>query len=484
MAPFDRLCDAGTTPSLAVFPDARAPSRVENRLAADGVVSSDGGRRSPQHISKALESSGPVFIKLAQWMSTRRDLLSDELCDEMGKLHETVTCHSTPLEISRAEALVPGLKVKNLLGGGCIAQVYAAEMPPLDAGGTPLEVAVKVRRENVPALLETDLFLMRAMAAMSERIWPSMQWLAMQKAIDNFAWYMTQQLDLRIEAEHLEELKSDFRSGRVRGPGRVAIPHVIAVSESVMVTEVARGVSLSVFIKQNQPAKLRRMVFTSLIDMMARMVLVNNFIHGDLHPGNIFVSTVPARGPLEEVANFTDGVVPLITLIDAGISIQMSDSLTSFAKSSMLAAFRMNPEALGKALVEFHHDEGLCSHGENLEELEEEAGYLLLAGCFMCPERIWSRVFDDYQEYRSSRVSEYFTKMIATLSGHKVRVSPSLWALMTAFALVEGSVQELGYGVNVLRAARPYIFRPVDVVGRIGSAMRLSISEGTFKSTR
>uniref|UniRef100_A0A7S2DBH1 Uncharacterized protein n=1 Tax=Alexandrium andersonii TaxID=327968 RepID=A0A7S2DBH1_9DINO len=93
-----------------------------------------------------------------------------------------------------------------------------------------------------------------------------------------------------------------------------------------------------------------------------------------------------------------------------------------------------------------------------------------MAGAFMSPEEIWSRHFATYQEYRGSRVSEYFVKMLQLLSHHRVRISPSLWTLMTAFALIEGSVAELGFGVNVLRAASPYIFSPLDIIGR----MRLS----------
>jgi len=53
------------------------------------------------------------------------------------------------------------------------------------------------------------------------------------------------------------------------------------------------------------------------------------------------------------------------------------------------------------------------------------------------------------------------------LSSHQIRVAPDLWSIMTAFALIEGSIEELGFGVNVMGACIPYIvnkFNPFDWV--------------------
>merc|ERR1711971_725112 len=124
----------------------------------------------------------------------------------------------------------------------------------------------------------------------------------------------------------------------------------------------------------------------------------------------------------------------------------------------MLAAVRMRPLDLGASMVMLHQREGLVEHGNDLDKLTFKVGYLLLAGCFMVDETIWSKTFPTFQDYNGTRVSEYFTLLMSYLSEHKVRVSPDLRSVMTAFALIEGTIAELGFGVNVLGACTPYLF--------------------------
>jgi len=419
--------------------------------------------RSPENVVRSLHLSGPVFIKLAQWMSTRRDILSGEICDAMGTLHEHVPCSLTSDDLERAQAQVPSLELKQLLGGGCVAQVYLGALPGPRAGETQ-DVAVKIRRENIVHLLEIDLALLRWLARTVERVKPDLQWMAMESAVENFGWYMRQQVDLRIEAHHAETFTKNFRNRPA-----IRVPRVLAATESVMVATLAEGVSLSEFVKQNHTHDKRLEVHALLTDMMAKMGLQDNFLHGDLHPGNLFISL---EGPEEK---------PAVTLIDLGISIQMTKNLEDFAKSAMLAAFRMKPLDLGNAMVRLHEQEGLCKYAEDLDKLAYNVGYLLLAGCFMVEEDIWGKVFPTYQDYNGTRVSEYFTMLMGELSEHRVRVSPDLWSVMTAFALIEGSIAELGFGVNVLGACMPYIFSPTDILGRMQSMLSLAFSRENSK---
>lgn len=386
----------------------------------------------------------------------------------MGELHEHVSCAPRLRDREKAVAAIEGLSVGELLGGGCIAQVYRGT---LARDGEELDVAVKVRREKVVHLMDSDIKLLRMVAKTAEWLNPELQWLSMQDALDNFGWYLVQQLDLRVEAEHLTRFADDFGTGGVKG-GRISVPKVFAATEAVLVTEIAQGTSLSQFVKQPHPEPVKNAVFTALIDAMARMVLLNNFIHGDLHPGNVLIFVPPSSTSRGGV-----GDSPVISLIDAGIAIQMTPNLTDFMGDALRAAFRMKPLGLGRAVLRLHQDEGLCTHGKDLDGLEHDVGYLLLAGAFMCSKDIWGEIFDTYEEYRGSRVSEYFSRLIALLSEHRVRISPSLWSVMTAFALIEGSVAELGYGINVLRAATPYLFKQADVKGRFSSLVRLFTSE-------
>ena len=78
----------------------------------------------------ALEFSGPTFIKLGQWASTRRDLFPDAFCDLFAKLHSHTRVHSwylTQAKLKKAfgknwQQIFAKVE-KRPVGSGCIAQV-------------------------------------------------------------------------------------------------------------------------------------------------------------------------------------------------------------------------------------------------------------------------------------------------------------------------------------------------------------------------
>lgn len=401
--------------------------------------------RSPSTVVFSLQRSGPVFIKLGQWLSTRRDLFSDDVCDAMSELHEHVPISSERAD-RRAVREFEGLVLQEPMGGGCVAQVYNATLD-----GHP--VAVKVRRDGITELLEMDLNFLRLAARWVEFLRPKVKWMALNKAIDNFAFYMMQQVNLTQEAEYMQLFDRNFQKR-----SNVQVPVIYESNEKVLVMDIAQGVSLSQFVKQNHSHEKRLEVHRVLTDMMAKMGLQDRLLHGDLHPGNLFVDLV---GPEEK---------PIITLIDMGISIKMTPQLGDFTKEAMLAAFRHDAIKLGEAVVKLHERENLTQNAVNLTGLAEEVGYLLLAGCFMVDEKIWRPAgFKSFEDYNGTLVSQYFTMLMTDLTRHRVRVAPDLWSIMTAFALIEGSISELGFGVNVLGACIAYLKNPLNIMDHIRS---------------
>ena len=115
---------------------------------------------------------------------------------------------------------------------------------------------------------------------------------------------------------------------------------------------------------------------------------------------------------------------------------------------------------------------------ESAAELERQLGLILSCGAFVSnDESVWRQLFPDRDTYLQARTAEYFHFLAAALSRHQVSVSASLWTQLTAFALVEGSIKELGFYVNVLRTAAPYVFKPSNIAGRIWASWRCSQSE-------
>ncbi|CAE7380391.1 unnamed protein product [Symbiodinium microadriaticum] len=390
-------------------------------------------------VTGAFKRSGPVFIKLAQWASTRRDVIPAELCDAMGTLHENVPTTMSPRDLQRAVQEVKGLEMEEsgLMGGGCVAQVYKGRY-----NGTP--VAVKIRRAGIEDQLDLDLGLLKWFASWVTWWQPDLTWMALEEAVDNFGHYMMQQVNLTIEASNMHRFAQNFESN-----SHVLVPPVYATTESVLVMGIAEGKSLSTFVKTEKDHDMRDSVHSLLVDMMAKMGLQDNFMHGDLHPGNLFIK-------------FEDEA-PTVTLIDVGISIAIENALGGMLKDALRPVFTKNAKGLGRAIVRFHKKEGYAEQGVDLPGLEEELGNLLICGCWMVDEPIWSKVFPSEEAYNGTQVNEYFSMMLGILTKHKVRISPDLWSLMTAVALIEGSILELGFGVNVLAAVQKYVFNPANL---------------------
>jgi len=401
--------------------------------------------QSPTTVVFALQKSGPVFIKLGQWLSTRRDIIRSDICDAMGELHEHVPASGKKQDRRHAEQEIPGLQLGNgkWLGGGCVAQVYEGEYQ----GQT---VAVKVRRSGITRRLEMDLRVLHGAAWLATLVKPRLKWMALEEALDNFKGYMLQQVNLSQEAEYMRKFDYNFQNRN-----NILVPKTYAVTESVLVMGKAAGRSLSTFIKEDHSREKRLEVHAVLTDMMAHMALKNGFLHGDLHPGNLFINLTE---PNEK---------PIVTLIDTGISITMTPQLKDFTKEAILAAFRRNAPKMGKAVIRLHERENLTAYATNISGLDDDIGYLLMAGCWRVKKEIWSHRFPSEEAYNGTKVSQYFNMLMEDLSSHQIRVAPDLWSIMTAFALIEGSIEELGFGVNVMGACIPYIvnkFNPFDWV--------------------
>jgi len=415
-------------------------------------------RRDPEAIAAYMDSSGPVFIKLGQWLSTRRDLFSEELCDAMGILHEKVSAQASTHDVQLARELAPGVEIHELLGAGCIARVYRGE---LDGKA----VAVKVRRENVETFLNLDMEILQAAARVVLKLWPQYQWLMLEKALDEFSFYMKSQTDFRNEASNLRRFRQNLTEGKMQAP------EPYAVNEKVLIMELVKGESLSTFLQEKHSAKLRHQVWSILSDQTAKMVLKDNFVHADLHPGNVIVT-------LTEKKSFFRGattLVPTLTLIDAGMVFQLPSATAECLKCALNGALKHDPDAVGEAFVNIHHREGLCE--PSMPQLSHQLGVLGLCCVFTCEEWLWSQVFPSRAAYLGARTTEYFHRMADILTQNEVRVSPPLWSLLMSFALIEGSLQELGYRTNVLRSALPYILSPSDISQRVSGALQCFLSE-------
>lgn len=256
---------------------------------------------------RALEQSGAVFIKWGQWASTRPDLLPSELCFTLSKLHSSAPSH--PFEVSRVQveaALRAPLEhyfdtfEEAPSASGSIGQVHFATRQGQ-------RLAVKVRHPNVELELRTDFYLMSLLAALVDAV-PAMAWVDAPSTVRQFGTTLAAQLSLSDEGANLRAMGRHFRAWP-----DVRVPRVLLSTPAVLIEERVGGEPVSRFTAGAGPSLLaprqRHYIVRRGCDIYLKMLLVDNLMHADMHPGNILYD--PARGEL--------------ALVDLGLVAVLSD---------------------------------------------------------------------------------------------------------------------------------------------------------------
>ncbi|KAJ3293626.1 hypothetical protein HK104_004322 [Borealophlyctis nickersoniae] len=240
---------------------------------------------------KAFEISGPTFTKLGQWASSRTDLFPPYVCELLAKLQSNNEPHS----LAATRKIILGEFGKDIdelfkefnpipIGVGAIAQVYKATLAQPDLAERP-QVAVKVLHPGVDILISNDLKIMHMVASLLHLL-PGAEWLSFPDEVETFGHMMREQLDLRNEAENLRRFKNNFE----KRPA-VTFPEPVddLVRQTVLVETYWDALPISKFLNSKRSVFDRELADIGL-DAFLHMLVIDNFTHADLHPGNIFVT--------------------------------------------------------------------------------------------------------------------------------------------------------------------------------------------------
>ncbi len=249
-------------------------------------------RRAPLprgvRLREALEELGPVFVKFGQVISTRPDLLPEDIFEELVKLQDQVP----PFPGEQAERMVAEALGAPLnshfsrfdtqpIASASVAQVHIAQLHD----GT--EVAVKVLRPGVEAAIERDLELMYLLARLAHRYLPDGPRLRPVEVVDQFRRTIHNELDMRREAANASQLKANFA-----GSSLLYVPTVYweLTRRQVLVMERIHGIPVSnIDALKAAGIDLKRLSHNG-VEIFFTQAFRDGFFHADMHPGNIFVS--------------------------------------------------------------------------------------------------------------------------------------------------------------------------------------------------
>lgn len=279
-----------------------------------------------QCVHNTLEKAGPAFIKWGQWAASRPDLFPNDLCTVLAELQTNAPAHSysyTKKTIEKAFGRRLPEIFENFeeqpVASGSIAQVHRATLKFRHPGqhiNKPMLVAVKVRHPGVSEAIRRDFILLNLFAKVSTFI-PTLRWLRLDESIQQFAVFMMSQVDLAREAAHLSRFIYNFRRWKDVSFPRPLYP---LVHPAILVETFEHGESILHYVDELEGhVDIKSGLAHIGTHALLKMLLVDNFIHADMHPGNILVRMT--QGKASDTGLFK--AKPHVIFLDVGMTAEL-----------------------------------------------------------------------------------------------------------------------------------------------------------------
>lgn len=252
-----------------------------------GLTTSEKRRKRAGRVRQALLELGPTFIKLGQFLSVRRDILSDEMADELTLLQDKVP----PFDIATVRKIVEQnlnaapekvfIKFEETpIASASIGQVHRAWLKD----GSP--VVVKVQRPDLATRFYQDLGYMRLATRVGNRLKKSEIWDEWFQLSDEFGRTLFQEINYIQEGKNADRLRQILKDHP-----DIRVPRVFwkYTGKRVLTLEYIPGIKVS-DVKALEDSGLDLVAIgNKLVSCYLDQVLLHGFFHADPHAGNLAI---------------------------------------------------------------------------------------------------------------------------------------------------------------------------------------------------
>ncbi|XP_041024430.1 probable serine/threonine-protein kinase abkC [Juglans microcarpa x Juglans regia] len=396
-----------------------------------------------QIVLRTLEKAGPAFIKWGQWAATRPDLFPRDLCTKLSELHSKAPEHSfayTRKTIERAFGRELSEIFENFeespVASGSIAQVHRASLRCRYPGQQvkPMVVAVKVRHPGVGESIRRDFMIINFVAKISNFI-PTLKWLRLDESVQQFAVFMMSQVDLAREAAHLSRFIYNFRRWK-----NVSFPKPVypLVHPAVLVESYEQGESVSHYVDDLEGHDRIKSALAHIgTHALLKMLLVDNFIHADMHPGNILVRVTQSKSPRKRLFKSK----PHVIFLDVGMTAELSGSdrinLIDFFK----AVARRDGRTAAECTLRLSKQQNCPNPKAFIEEVEESFTF-------------WGTPEGDL-----IHPAECMQQLLEKVRRHRVNVDGNVCTVLVTTLVLEGWQQKLDPSYDVMQTLQTLLLR-------------------------
>jgi ubiquinone biosynthesis protein len=376
-----------------------------------------------QRARLALEELGPTFVKLGQLMATRVDLFPPAWIAEFEKLlTDTPPVAFAELlpEVERALGRSPFAVFRDLdpvpIASASIAQVHRAKL----ADGTP--VVLKIRRPGIRAKVEADLRLLAQIAQLIESEIPEARRYQPAEIAAQFARSLERELDLAVEARHVERLAKNFE-----GDPHIVIPKVYGewTSEVMNVQEHVAAIPGTDLAAVRAAGLDPKLLAARGVESTLKMILIDGFFHADPHPGNVLF--LPENR---------------IVMIDCGMVGRLSPLRRNQVVDLLAGLARLDEEAMIDVLLDWAGD-------AYVDEARLAADV--------------NELVYDYEgvPLKDIRIGALIREFAAIIRRHSIVLPPDLTLMFKALITMEGLGRQFDPEFHIVEHLTPMIRRAV-----------------------
>ena len=382
-----------------------------------------------QRLSTALETLGPSYIKLGQFLATRPDIIGPELAGDLAALRDRLP----PFGKKVAEDIIESefgqpvsalyLEFSEPIAAASIAQVHKAKISVGDENDNQTlntrDVAVKVLRPGVEERFARDLDSYFWIAELAEKLNPAAKRLRPVQVVQTLADSVALEMDLRLEAAAMSEMAenvahdTDFR-----------VPEIdwLRTSRRVMTLEWVDGIPAGdrealVAAGHDMPALGTRVIQTFLTH-----ALRDGFFHADMHQGNLFVGE--------------DGA---LIAVDFGIMGRLDQRSRRFLAEILFGFVRRDY----RRVAEVHFEAGYVPADKNLDNFAQALRSI--------GEPIFGKNAQDVS------MGRLLAQLFLVTDQFDMATRPELILLQKTMVVVEGVARDFDPAHNIWESAEPIL---------------------------
>ncbi len=377
-----------------------------------------------QRLRLALEELGPIFIKFGQLLSTRRDMVTVDLADELALLQDQVEPFDGLLaqqliETALGHPIVDKFSAFSVipLASASVAQVHTATLRSGE------DVVIKVIRPGIDKIIASDMALLHHIAVLVDSRFTHGKRLRLLEVVRDYEHVIFDELNLLSEAANTSQLGRNFKDSK-----QLYVPKVYwdYCRHNILVMERIYGIPVSQIDElKTAGINIKRLAETG-VEVFFTQVFNHSFFHADMHPGNVFVSREHRENP-QYIA------------LDCAIIGTLSKDDQHYLARNLLAIFKQDY----RRVAELHVECGWVPSDTPIHAFEAT----MRAVC----EPIFQKPIRDIS------FGMLLLQLFRTASRFNMQVQPSLVLLQKTLLNVEGLGKQLYPDLDLWQTAMPFL---------------------------